>query len=78
MTVRVKLKMKGIRGVMLSNGVRAELARTAKQMAERAGEGFEYVVKPHKRTARAFVQTDADNPKGRERQAREHVLERLL
>lgn len=73
---RVKLKLKGIREVMLSNGVRREVASLAKRMAEDAGEGFEYVVKPHKRTARAFVQT-ADRT-GRERQARDNVLERLL
>lgn len=74
--VQVKLKLKGIREVMLSNGVRREVARRAKAMADQAGDGFEYVVRPHKRTARAFIQT-ADQT-GRERQARDHVLEKLL
>lgn len=76
MKVRAKLKMNGIREVMLSNGVRREVASLAKAMADQAGEGFEYVVKPHRRTARAFVQT-ADQT-GRERQDRDNVLERLL
>lgn len=78
MTVRVKLKIKGIREVLRSRPVQSEVARLAHRMARDAGEGFEAVVKPHRYTSRAFVQTDMDNPVGGERQAREHVLQRVL
>ncbi|MFZ4894638.1 hypothetical protein ACL9RL_09325 [Plantibacter sp. Mn2098] len=73
---QVKLKMKAIRAVLKSNETQAEVARRARRMANAAGPGFESVVKPHKFTARAFVQTS--NATGRRRQAKEAVLERSL
>lgn len=78
MTVNVKLKIKGVRELLRSRPVQADLAARAQRMAREAGEGFEAVVKPHKYTSRAFVQTDMDNPVGRQRQASEHVLQRVL
>lgn len=79
---KVTLKIKGIRQVLKSQGVTSKVARTAKAMADEAGEGFSYVVKPHKYTARAFVQIDPSSDesfrKGRERQSREHVLQRVV
>lgn len=74
--VRVKLKIKGIRELLRSNPVQSEIARRAKSMAKAAGPGIEAVVKPHKYTARAFVQTVDDV--GRIRQAEEAVLQRAL
>lgn len=78
MSVRVKLKIKGVRDLLKSRPVQSEVARRAHRMAADAGEGFEAVVKRHRYTSRAFVQTDKDNPRGRERQAEEHVLQRVL
>lgn len=76
--VEVRLKLRGIRAVLKSAPVQAEVARRARRMAAEAGEGFEAVVKPHRHTSRAFVQTDAENPRGRQRQATEHVLQRVI
>ena len=74
--VKVKLKLRGIREVLRSAPVQAEVARRASRMAQAAGSGFESIVKPHKYTSRAFVQTaDAE---GARRQAEEAVLERSL
>lgn len=78
MDITVKLNLKGINALMTSRPVVAEVAARAHRMAREAGEGFEAVVKPHRYTARAYVQTDLDNPIGAQRQAAEHVLERVL
>ena len=78
MSVRVKLKIKGVRDLLKSRPVQSEVARRAHRMAADAGEGFESVVKPHRYTSRAFVQTDMGNEVGRQRQASEHVLQRVL
>lgn len=75
MSVTVKLKIKGIRALLKTVG-QAEVARRAKRGAAAAGEGFEAVIKPHKHTGRAFVQT-ADET-GRKREANEKVLVRAL
>jgi hypothetical protein len=72
--VKVKLSIKGIREVLKSSPVQSEVARRAKRIAAAAGEGFEAVVKPHKYTSRAFVQTESNE--GRQRQADDAVLER--
>lgn len=74
--VKVKLKIRGVREVLKSNPVQSDLARRAKRIADAAGAGFQMVVKPHRYTARAFVQTDTDE--GRKRQAEGAVLERSL
>ena len=74
--VQVKLKLGGIKKVLRSHPVQSEVARLAKRMSDAAGEGFEYVVKPHRYTARAFVQTK--DAAGARRQAKEHVLERVV
>lgn len=74
--VRVKLKQKAIRELLKSAPVTSDVARRAKRIAAAAGDGFKAVVKPHKYTARAFVQTDTQA--GRRRQARDAVLERAL
>jgi hypothetical protein len=75
-TVQVKLNIRGIREVLKSQPVQSEVARRASRAAGAAGEGFEMVVKPHRYTSRAFVQT-ADSA-GAKRQAEEAVLERAL
>lgn len=74
--VRVKLKISGVRAVLTSAPVQSEVARRAARIAAAAGEGFEMVVKPHKYTSRAFVQTVDEA--GDKRQAEEAVLERAL
>lgn len=74
--VKVKLKIKGINAVMKSAPVQSEVDRRAKRIADEAGDGFEYVARPHKWTARAFVQTNSRA--GDLRQAKDNVLERSL
>lgn len=74
--VRVVLKMRGIRALLRSNAVQSNLAARAVRAARAAGPGFEAVVKPHRYTSRAFVQT-ADE-EGRKREAEEKVLIRAL
>lgn len=74
--VTVKLKIRGVREVLRSRGVQAEVARRAKRAAAMAGDGFEAVIKPHKYTSRAFVQTK--NSDGRKREAEQKVLNRAL
>lgn len=75
MSDKPKLNLPGINKLMTSAPVTALVAREARRMAASAGEGFEAVVKPHKWTARGYVQT-AD-ARGRRRQADEKVLERV-
>lgn len=74
--VRVKLKISGIRKILRGPEATAEIARRVKRGAEAAGPGIGGVVKPHKYTARGFVQTVDDE--GRKREADEKVLIRAL
>lgn len=74
--VRVKLKIGGIRKILRGPEATAEIARRVKRGAAAAGPGFEGVIKPHRFTARGFVQT-ADET-GRKREAEEKVLLRAL
>lgn len=74
--VRVKLKISGIRKVLKSPEVTAEIARRVKRGAAAAGTGFEGVIKPHRFTSRGYVQT-ADET-GQKREAEEKVLIRAL
>lgn len=73
---RVKLQIRGIREVLKSPGATKEVARRANRAAQAAGEGFGYVVKPGRYTARAYVQTEDST--GEKRQADEAVLERAM
>lgn len=74
--VRVVLKIKGINALMTGPAAQAEVIRRARRMANAAGEGFEAVARPAKRTARAYVRT-ADAT-GMKRQAESAVLEQSL
>lgn len=74
--VKVRLKIGGVRGLLRGSEATAEVARRVKRGAAAAGSGFEGVVKPHKYTARGYVQTaDAE---GRKREADQKVLLRAL
>ena len=73
---RVTLKLSGIRKVLRSPEVTALVARKAKRAAAAAGPGFESVVKPHKYTARAFVQTAT--PEAAKAEAENKTLTRSL
>lgn len=73
---KVKLNQKGVRAILKGPGQK-EVARVAHAAAAEAGEGFESVVKPHKYTGRAFVQTKHGTD-GAARQAREKVLQRVV
>jgi len=74
--VTVKLKMGGIQTLLRSREVRDEIARRAKRGADAAGEGFEYVVRPHRYTSRAYVQTNS--AVGEQREADDKVLIRAM
>lgn len=72
--VQVNLKLGGINKVM--RAAQPVVDREAQDMAARAGEHFEAVSRPHKWTARAYVQPK--DPIGMRQQARDAVLERAL
>ena len=74
--VSVKLNLPGINRLMRSEAVQAQLDRLGQDMAADAGEGFEYVAKPHRYTARGYVQVASGD--GARRQARDAVLERVM
>lgn len=74
--IKVKLKQARIRELLKSNPVQSMVAQRAARIARAAGPGFEAVVKPHKFTSRAFVQTT--DAASRRRQANDAVLERSL
>jgi hypothetical protein len=74
--VRVKLSIRGVRDVLKSSAVSSELARRAGRIRNAAGEGFSMVVKPHRYTARAFVQSDTAAADKREAESK--VLTRAL
>lgn len=72
----VKLNLAGLNVVMTSPAVQAEVDRIGARMAAAAGEGFEYVARPHRYTARGYVQATSD--RARRRQMRDAVLEQAL
>lgn len=74
--VRVKLKMGGVRAILRGPEATSEIAKRVKRGAAAAGPGIEAVVKPHKYTARGYVQTAT--AEGRKREANEKVLLRAL
>lgn len=76
MKPQVKLKIRGVREVLRSQSVQADLARRARRGAQAAGPGIVAIVKPHRYTARVFVQTE--NREGRIREAKDKVLNRAL
>jgi hypothetical protein len=73
---RITIKLRGLNQVMRSPGAQARVDAVGARMAAAAGEGYEYQRSPHKWTARGFVQTA--NQKGRAREARSKVLNRVL
>lgn len=74
--VTVRLKLAGIRKVLKGSEATAEVARIAARGARDAGEGFGFVVKPGRYTARAFIQTEG--VEGAKRQSNDAVLERVM
>lgn len=58
MAVRIVLKRNGVRDLLRSDGVRRDLERRARQIAEAAGDGFEYDSAIGQNRARATVWTD--------------------
>ena len=75
--VRVKLSMRGIRALLKSEPVQSDLARRAARGAATAPDALESVVKPHRYTSRAFVQT-RNSDAARRREADDKVLIRAL
>ena len=77
MVKRIKINQKGVREVLKSQGVVADIAQRTARAARAAGDGFERQMQMNKaNTARGVVRT-ADR-KGREREADEKVLIRVL
>lgn len=74
--VTVKLVLRGVNETMRQHRVQAHVDRVGRAMAADAGEGFEYVARPHRWTARGYVQIASGV--GARRQAREAVLERVM
>lgn len=74
--VQVTLKMGELRKLMKSERVQAEVDRVGRIVAGAAGDGFAYVRRPGRYTARGYVQTQ--NARAARRQARDAVLERSL
>lgn len=72
----VKLNLAGLNVLMTSPPVQAEVDRVGKRLAASAGDGFEYVARPHPYTARGYVQTA--NARAQRRQMRDAILERAL
>lgn len=74
--VTVRLNLPGINRLMREQKVQAQLDDIGQEMAADAGDGFEYVAKPHRYTARGYVQVASGD--GARRQARDAVLERVM
>ncbi|MCC4906970.1 hypothetical protein [Microbacterium sp. cx-59] len=72
----VKLNLGTINQLMTSAQAQAIVDSVGRQMAANAGDGFEYVARPHRWMARGYVQTIS--ARARRRQARDAVLERAL
>lgn len=76
MTVRVKLNLRGVNTLMTSAPVQSMVAQRAARIARAAGPNFEYVVNPHKYTARAYVRPA--NAEGAKEEARDKTLTRAI
>lgn len=72
----VKLNLPGINQLMRSEAVQKKVDQIGQDIADDAGEGFEYVPKPHRYVARGYVQVASGE--GARRQARDAVLERAI
>lgn len=72
----VQLSLPGINALMTSPQAQAIVNSLGRQVAAAAGDGFEYVARPHPRTARGYVQPT--NARARRRQMRDAVLESAL
>jgi hypothetical protein len=72
----VQLNLRAINAIMTSAPAQAIVDSVGRQMAANAGDGFEYVSRPHRWMARGYVQTVS--ARARRRQARDAVLERTL
>ena len=76
MADKVQLNLAALNAAMTSAPAQALVDSIGRQMSAAAGDGFEYVARPHPHTARGYVQTNS--ARGRRRQAREAQLEQAL
>lgn len=74
--VRVQLRIGGISRLLRSRPVQKLVDDTGKRGAAAAGEGFEYVAKPHRWTSRGYIQTDT--ARAMRAQAKHAVLEHAV
>lgn len=70
--VKVKLRLSGLNQLMRSEPVQAEVLRRARRIQAAAGDNFEVVSRPHRWTARAYVQPK--NYAGRREEAKHKRL----
>lgn len=76
MAENVKLTLAGVNAIMTSRAAQAIVDSIGRDMAAAAGDGFGYVARPHRYTARGYVQPT--NARARRRQMRDAVLEQAL
>lgn len=72
----VRLNLRGLNQIMTAPPVQADLDARGRRMAEAAGPEFEYVSRPHSRTARGYVQPRSTE--GARQEAREKRLSRSI
>lgn len=70
----LRLNLRGLNTLMRAQ--QSAVDREGQRMAANAGPDFEYVARPHKWTARGYVQPA--NARGMREQKRNAVLERVL
>lgn len=76
MATVVRLNLRGLNEIMTCAAVRDDLDARGRRMAAAAGGEFEYVSRPHSRTARGYVQPRS--AKGARQEAREKRLTRSI
>ncbi len=74
--IPVRLNLRGLNALMSSEPMQQDLDARGRRMAAAAGPEFEYVTRPHSRTARGYVQPKST--RGARQEAREKRLTRSL
>jgi hypothetical protein len=72
----IKLNLAALNQIMASPEMQTIVDSVGREVAANAGDGFEYVRRPHRWTARGYVQ--ATTARAMRRQARDAVLERAV
>lgn len=78
MLQKFKIDRDGVKQLLLSDGVQADLTRRAYQIAGTAGEGWEVETGPSAKGDRASARVSTTDPKVRAINNRDHTLMRAL